>query len=164
MSKAITRLRRRRRKRIVYLILMLITITNSYLLAKYTSNISSSHNTNIAKWEVSYDTSDNSSDTLELVSGNNTQNYILKVTSTSEVSASYSIRLSSVPSEMRVKIDNGEYKVPTNNTIEFNNVGSFTGSDLNATFTHTLTFEAPLEANISNTNDININMTFTQIN
>lgn len=163
MSKAVMRIKRRRRKRIIYLILILITVTNSYLLAKYTSAISGHNNTNIAKWEVSYDTSDNNSDTLSLVSGNTTQNYILKVTSTSEVSAGYSIKLSNIPNGMRVKIDNGTYKTPVNSVIEFEDIGSFSGSDINTTFAHTLTFDAPIESNISSTNNININMTFTQI-
>ncbi len=152
-----------RKKTIVIIILAIITFSNSYLIAKYTSLLSASNSAGVAKWNVTYDTSDNASNTLNLVSGNVTQNYIIKVTSASEVAANYSIVLSGVPSEMEVKIDGGSYQTPISNRIEFTNAGSFTGSDIRSTHTHTLTFNAPLESDIVATSNIGININFVQI-
>ena len=151
------------KKTIIIIILAIIIFSNSYLIAKYTSSLNGNSLAAIAKWNVTYDTSDNVSDTLNLISGNETKDYIIKVTSTSDVSANYSIVLSNVPSEMEVTFDNRITKTPVDNTIEFDNIGSFTGNDMNTTFTHTLTFNAPLESNIADTTDVGININFEQI-
>lgn len=153
-----------KKRTIIVLILAIITFSNSYLIARYSSLVSGTNSGSVAKWQVSYDTSDNASDTINLISGNGTSSYIIKVTSVSEVAANYSIILSNVPSEMEVKIDNGVYETPINNRIEFNNAGSFSGNNMNATFTHTLTFNAPLESNIASTTNIGVNIEFSQIN
>lgn len=152
-----------RKKTIIIIILAIITFSNSYLIAKYTSFFNGLASSNVAKWNVTYDTSDNISDTLNLVSGNGTKDYIIKVTSASEVAVNYSIILSNVPSEMEVKIDNEAYKTPVNNCIEFTNVGLFSGNNVNTTFTHTLTFNAPLESNIAATTNVGINIKFEQL-
>ena len=154
--------RKLNKKRIIIFIIAIITFANSYLIAKYTSSPTGSDTSTVAKWDVTYDTSDNASDTINLISGNGTSNYIIKVTSESEVAASYSIKLSNVPSEMEVKIDNGTYKTPINNNIEFNNVGSFSGNNINTTYTHTLTFNAPLESNIASSTNVGISIKFDQ--
>lgn len=151
------------KKTIIMIIIAIITFSNSFLIAKYTSSLNGNSLAAIAKWNVTYDTSDNVSDTLNLISGNETKDYIIKVTSTSDVSANYSIVLSNVPSEMEVTFDNRITKTPVDNTIEFDNIGSFTGNDMNTTFTHTLTFNAPLESNIADTTDVGININFEQI-
>lgn len=151
-----------KKKPIIIIILAIITFTNSYLIAKYTSSFNGNSQSSIAKWNVTYDTSDNASDTLNLVSGNITRDYIIKITSTSEVSARYSIVLSNVPNEMEVKIDNGTFQTPVNNQIVFNNIGEFSGNNINTTYTHTITFNAPLESNISSTTNVGINIKFEQ--
>lgn len=152
-----------RKKTIIMIILATITFSNSYLIARYASLFNGTSSSSVAKWAVTYDTSDNVSNTLNIVSGNETQDYIIKVTSTSEVSVNYSIVLSNVPSEMEVTIDNKITKTPDNNThiIEFNNIGSLSG--INTTFTHTLTFNAPLESNIAATTNAGISIKFEQI-
>ena len=100
---------------------------------------------------------------LSLISGNSTKDYIIKVTSTSEVSANYSIILTNVPSEMEVKIDGGTYRLPINNTISFENVNSFGASDVNTTHTHRLIFNAPIDSNIASSTQVGINVIFNQI-
>ena len=151
------------KKSIIIIIFVLIIFSNSYLLAKYTSVLNGSSNSSIAKWSVSYDTNDNDGDVLSLISGNITKDYIIKVTSTSEVSANYSILLTNVPNEMEVKLDNGVYKLPTNNTIIFENISSFGASDLNTTHTHRLIFNAPIDSNIASSTQVGINVIFNQI-
>lgn len=151
------------KKSIIIILFVLIIFSNSYLLAKYTSILNGSSNSSIAKWSVSYDTNDNDGDVLSLISGNSTKDYIIKVTSTSEVSANYSIILTNVPSEMEVKIDGGTYRLPINNTISFENVNSFGASDVNTTHTHRLIFNAPIDSNIASSTQVGINVIFNQI-
>ena len=153
-----------RKKTIIMIVLAIITFSNSYLIAKYTTSLTNSGTTaKAAKWNVTYDTSDNASDTLQLISGNGAKKYIIKVTNASEVAVNYSIILSNVPTEMEVKIDERPYKTPTNNRIEFENIGTFSGDNINTTFTHTLSFNASLESDIASTTNIGINIKFTQI-
>lgn len=152
-----------RKSTIIFLILIAVIFSSTYFLAKYTSSLNGSDSASVAKWNVSYNTNSTSGDVLNLVSGNVTSSYTINVTSTSEVSANYSIILSNVPSEMEVKLDNGTYRTPTNNKIEFTNAGSFVGTDINRTFTHVLTFNAPLDADIASTSTIGININFDQI-
>lgn len=151
------------KKSIIIILFALIIFSNSYLLAKYTSILNGSSNSSIAKWSVSYDTNDNDGDVLSLISGNSTKDYIIKVTSTSEVFANYSIILTNVPSEMEVKIDGGTYRLPINNTISFENVNSFGASDVNTTHTHRLIFNAPIDSNIASSTQVGINVIFNQI-
>ena len=151
------------KKSIIIILFVLIIFSNSYLLAKYTSVFSGFSNSSVAKWSVSYDTNDNDGDVLSLISGNSTKDYIIKVTSTSEVSANYSIILTNVPSEMEVKIDGGTYRLPINNTISFENVNSFGASDVNTTHTHRLIFNAPIDSNIASSTQVGINVIFNQI-
>ena len=69
------------KKILVSILLLAIVLSNSYLLARYYSSVSASSDTSIAKFDVAIDTSDNISDSLSVVSGNNTADYIVKVTS-----------------------------------------------------------------------------------
>lgn len=151
-----------RKKTIIILILSIITFSSSYLLARYTSSVNGNDYARVAKWDVTYDTSDNGSDTINLISGNQTGEYIIKVTSSSEVAVNYSIVLSNLPDEIEVKVDNGTYRTPINNIIEFNNAGSFSGNNINTTYTHTLTFNAPLDSNIVSTANVGIAIKFDQ--
>lgn len=162
MNRSTIRRKRIRRKKIRFFIFILLIITNSYLLAKYTSTINGNHNVDIAKWEVSYDTNDNASDTLNLVSGNVTQDYIIKVISTSEVSAKYSIELSNLPNDIRASLDNGNDKTPINNKIVFNNVGTINASAQDNIKEHVITFSSVLgNSNLIDSN-IYIDVIFDQ--
>lgn len=156
-----------KKKYITFLILYFVLFTSYFsvvTLSKYVGTISDSGTKTIAKWEVSTDTSDNESDTLDMVVGNTTQSYTLKVTSTSETKAIYSIVLSNVPNEIQVKLDNGTYQTPTNNVINFNNVGYINANAETRTITHTLTFNVPIDSNTINANEINIDVIFNQAN
>ena len=154
-----------KKKFITFLLIYLILFTSYFsviTLSKYVGTTRGAGTTAIAKWEVSVDTSDNDSNTLNLVSGNTTQNYILKLTSTSETVATYSIILSNVPSELEVKLDDGSYMMPVDNTITYEDVGYINANASNRTVTHTLTFNAPIDSNILSTNQINIDVKFVQ--
>lgn len=150
-----------------FLFIYLIFIASYFSIltfSKYIGTSMGNGTTTIAKWEVSLDTSDNASDTLNIVNGNTTQSYILKITSTSDVKAMYSIVLSNLLNHLEVKLDNGNYQTPNNNTITFTNVGYINANAQNRTITHTLTFRVPLNENIIDENEININVLFNQAN
>ena len=138
-----------------------ITITT---LSRYTCLYIKNQNISIAKWEVNLDTSDNESDTLNIVSGNAAKNYILKIISSSEIAVNYSVIVSNLPNEIEVKIDDGNYQTPINNKITFNNIGRFNANDTITEQIHTLYFSAPLDSNIPATNDIFVDVKFTQVN
>ena len=148
-----------------FLFIYLIFIASYFSIltfSKYIGKSTGNGTTTIAKWEVSLDTSDNTSDTLNIVNGNTIQNYILKIISTSDVKAQYSIVLSNLPNQLEVKLDNGNYQIPTNNTITFTNVGYINANAQNRTATHTLTFNVPLNANTIEASEINIDVIFNQ--
>ena len=135
-------------------------------IAKYVSETSGTGTKGIAKWEVLYDSSDNVTNKLNLVSGNEAQNqtYIIKVTSNSEVKASYSLVLTNVPNDVEAKVDGGSYVSPTNNTITIENIGTINANATNKTNTHTLKFNTPLNSQVIGENSINVEMKFVQIN
>ena len=155
------------KRTIIGLILISLLFSNSYVIAKYTSSLRSTvTSADVAKWEVTRDYSDNASDNLYLIAGNDTstQTYILKLSSTSDVSANYKVILSDVPDTMMVKIDNGSFVSPTNGTITFSsNSYTINVTDVDKNREHTLTFKVPIDVNFLNINTIAINLQFEQI-
>lgn len=144
-----------------------VMFAGAYLVAKMVSNVDGASGTaDVAAWTVSRDYSDNPHDP-SLIAGNDTatDTYILKVTSTSEVSASYSIVLTNVPADLKVRIDNSPtYETPVNNTVTFSD-SSYTINlnDSNKTKTHTLEFFMPIDLPFNATNNIGIELKFDQI-
>lgn len=162
-----------KKKYIISLLLIITVFSNSFLLAKYSSSISSSSGSKkVAKWTVSYVDSENSSKNLNLVLGDENNfsetyvppTYVLKLISTSEVSTGYIISLSNVPDAMQVKIDDGIFQSPVNNIIVFENENyKINASDNDKEKTHALTFYVPLNSSIDSVNNINIDIKFEQL-
>ena len=150
------------KKKIIIIILTVIVFVNTYFLAKYISSFEGSDSTELAKWSVSYDTDDNISDTINLISGDGAKDYYINITSNSEVALKYSIILNNVPDEMEVKIDDKGFEYPTNNKIIFD-IGYFSASDLNSTKQHILSFNAPLDSEIASSTNVDIDIIFDQI-
>ncbi len=151
------------RKKWLYSLLFLIVFTSIFsamTLAKYGSNHSTTPDYTIAKWSVS--TNNDSNKTINLVSGNNEATYTVRVTSTSEVAATYSIELTSVPSNTEVKLDSGSFVSPNNSgTILFGNVGTInTGNS--SEHVHTLTFKADLNETEMSNRTVGVNVIFVQ--
>ena len=152
------------KKTLICLVFIAILLSNSYLLARYSSSLSGFNSAEVAKFIVSLDTSDNVSDNLSLVSSVTTASYTLKVINTSNVSTAYYISLSNVPDGLEVMLDNsGTYLTPINNVITFNNVGSFSASDPNNTHTHVLTFNDPITTSNNGIYSIDINVNVEQV-
>ncbi len=150
---------------LIYAICFLVFFT-AVTIAKYFDVTFASGTKDIAKWEVLYDSSDNTTNKINVVSGNETQNqtYIIKVTSNSDVKASYSLILTNVPNDVEAKVDGGNYVSSSNNTITINNIGTINANASNRTNTHTLKFNTPLNSQVIGENSINIEMKFVQIN
>ena len=155
----------RKRKFLKFLLVYLIMSTSALsiiTLSKYTSTSAGNGSMKIAKWDVTLNTSDNTSDNINIISGNNTVSYTLKVKSLSEVKVGYTIKISNVPNDILVKLDNGSNTSPTSGVVTFSNVGVINANATTREVTHTLTFSAPLSANvISKTFDIDV--IFTQL-
>ena len=130
--------------------------------SKYTGIIGRSGSTTVAKWDVSIDTADNSSDTIDVVSDAVTGSYIVKVINKSEVSSTYSISLSNVPADLEVSLDGGTYQTPINNVVTFNNAGTFVANDAVDTHTHVLTFNDPASSSNDGLYNISINVNLVQ--
>ena len=156
-----------KKKFTTFLLVYFILFTSCFsiiTLSKYVGTSIGNGNTSIAKWEVSIDTSDNGSDTLNIIKGKTTQNYILKITSTSETKAIYSVELSDVPNGLEASIDGVNFQTPINNKISFDNVGYINANDQQKTVTKTLSFRTPAGSEVLDENTININVVFKQAN
>lgn len=138
---------------ILFLIAFSISLTYSTLRNKSKGNgiIDS------ASWSVSLA---GSNDNIEITSGNAEQSYVITVDNSSEVDVLYSIKLTDLPNDVKVKLDNNSYMDVINNEIAFENIGTllYGSSPKN----HTLTFAAPLDANEITNKDFNINVEFKQ--
>ena len=158
-----------KKKFITFLFVYLFLFTSYFstiTLAKYIGRINRSGTMAVAKWEVSLDTSDNSSNVLNMIIGNDNTNasYILKITSLSEAKASYSIVLSDLPKGLVAKLDDGTYKQQVNNKIIFDNAGYINADAETKTKTHTLTFGVIIDSDTISESEINIDVIFNQVN
>lgn len=157
--------RRLKRKFKVFLTIYFVLFT-SFLsvdtLAKYAGNSSGTGTISIAKWDVSLVGDDNNS--INIIKGNTTQEYKLKVISKSDVGITYSIIFTNVPIGLQVKIDDNVYVSALNNEIKINNVGIIDANATNKTKEHTLTFNALLETSDSTNKEIDMDVIFTQVN
>ena len=157
--------RRLKKKFIVFLFVYFILLTSYFAfntLSKYVSRINKSNQISIARFSVAMD-SNNAN--IDMIAGNggSSLTYTLTVTSTSEVATNYSIVLTSVPTGVNVKLDNGSFESEVNNIIIFNNAGSFLPNDQNSTHTHTLTFMAEIGTATQNNAQIDLDVVFTQV-
>lgn len=148
---------------LIYFVLF-ISCFSVITLSKYVGIINKPSTIAIAKWDVSLDTSDNTSNTLNMTIGDTNTNpsYILKITSISDTKASYSIVLSALPDGLEVKLDDGNYQQQENNTITFENVGYINVDDDTKTKVHTLTFYVPIDSDTIIDSEFNVDVVFNQ--
>ena len=115
-----------------------------------------------AEWSVSLN-QNGIDNTLQVIPDLLNAGYTLNVTSNSEVDVVYSIIVSGLPSGVEVKLDDGSFQIPTNNTVTFNNAGNIYYSDVSKEKTHVLTFKANTGATIVNNQTVSVNVEFKQI-
>ena len=153
------------KRRFINFLLVYFLLYTSYFslitLSQYIDMTEKNGSVSIAKWEVELDnTISNSS--LDIVHGNDSQSYIFKVISKSEVAAKYSIKLSNLPEGIKVSIDNKEFYNPIDNQLIFDNVGSFIANDSNSIHEHIITFSMPLDSIIEGIKDVNFDLILEQ--
>lgn len=115
-------MKRKVKKKFINLLFIYILLLSPKLIintySKYQSINYKQGNISIAKWNN--DTLFSSND-VNLVSGNTTDDYILTINSLSEVGCEYKIILSNVPNDLLVSFNDSDYIEPNNNKIIFNN-------------------------------------------
>jgi hypothetical protein len=155
----------REKKIITFIIIFFVVFFSCFLVNKtfsrYRSNVIGSGETDIAKWELLINGDDNS---INLVPGGSAVNYILRVTSKSNVSSNYSIELSDLPSDVKVSLDNGAYRVPVNGVITFSNCGNLNATSSSTYNDHTLSFMAINGAGSVTNREVNIDIIAEQDN
>ena len=143
---------------IVLLLLLLSTtiIYETYSIYRKENNGGASLRASI--WNVELN-QEGESGNINLVSGTNNQDYILKIESTSEVDVSYKIEVSNVPTGLEISLDGGNFKPSnSNNKIIFDNAGKILYTDTNKEKTHTLTFKSNLGTQVENNRKIKIDV------
>lgn len=119
----------------------------------------------VAGWSVDVSSSD--SDSMTLDAGSSSQSYSLLVTNNSEITNTYSVKVSNIPAGVKIGLDvasDDELVTPTGGQIIFTN----TGGDLSYlapdnTRPHILTLAAEASANITQSAvDMVIEILFTQ--
>ena len=148
----------------ILLLLCLTLLTLSHVnnaKSKYKAETSGNSNSTVAKWDVSLAPITVGNE-FNIVTGNTSVDYSIRVLSNSEVSCRYSIIVTNIPNDIKVSLDNGAQQTPSNNSVTFNNAGSFIIGDNIEERVHKLTFSAPIESSANN-NQINIQVAFTQI-
>ena len=156
------------KKKFINFILIYLFLFTSYFsmitLSKYVGLINGSGTGTIAKWEVYLDTSENDSDVLDIVMGNDTVDYVLKLTSLSETIATYTIELTDVPNDLEVCLDIDECVYPTDNVVSFEDAGYINAdaSIEDRTIYHTLSFFIPIDSDVDAVNEISVNVIFVQ--
>ena len=115
----------KKEKKILFIIIIIIVLSISIPITKavFKSGSNADDSLSVAGWSVSLNQT-GINNNLNLVPGENTATYRVRVNCNAEVDAKYSIVLGNVPTGVEVSLDSGPYRTPTNNTITFNNAGT----------------------------------------
>lgn len=152
--------RKLKKKFIVFFLLYFVLISSIFIIrtfSKYSGSINKTGNTSVAEWDVSA----NIPDATITVAPVDEETYNLTVTSNSEVSVSYSMKVSNLPARTYVSVDGGKYSNGGNN-ITLSNVGTIKASDSIKTKTHTLKFKTAPEVTESTNRNVTIDVIFKQ--
>ena len=145
---------------IIYFLFFTLNFTSN-TFSKFVGRIDGSGSMIVAKWDVSVD-NEISTKSINLVSGNTTQEYTFEVESKSEIATKYDVILTNVPNDVKVSIDGKNKKTPTNNKIEFTNVGIFEANASTNKRTHVLKFETTIDTEVQNNTNIDLKVIFEQ--
>lgn len=158
---------RRKRKFFLFLLIYLFFITTYVSLNTFSKYISVANNRNttqgVAKWDVSLDTS-SSGNTINLINGNSSssQDYMLTVTSQSEVGVNCDLNILNVPNGLKLTIDGTYEYTASNSEIYVSNFCLFNANDINDTQNFVLTFTASLDIASEQGRQIGINVICAQ--
>ena len=103
-------------------------------------------------------------DSLEVIRGElSSDTYSFVVSSHSEVDVTYDVVIRNVPSNVQVKLDDGEYKGSVNgNPITIEDAGTILYSDTDKENSHVLTFKALSGAALANDVEIQLDVVISQ--
>lgn len=154
--------RRLKKKFIVFFYIYALILSSFFItktFSKYSSNYVENANVEVAKWDVSANLPD--ADITIAPASENT--YTLTVTSNSEVSLSYSIKISNISKNTYVVIDNDKYSNGGNN-FTFSDYGNININDQSRTKTHILKFISTPGVTEYTNRIVKIEVIFTQKN
>lgn len=146
---------------IVFFLLFFSFVFINKTFSSYRSNVISSGETDIAKWELLVD---GDQDNINLVPGGASVSYTLEVTSKSEVSSEYSIIISNLPEGVQIALDDGGYRDPVSGIITFTDCGHFNSTSSSIVNEHRITFKATSSAGNISGRELNIDVRVTQDN
>ena len=148
--------------KLIALICLLILFCIPPTLGLFKRMIGATGLINAASWNVALNQTgvDN---TLQVIPDTLNASYTLNVTSTSEVDVQYTIVVRNIPSGVLVKLDNGSFQTPSNNTVTFNNAGNIYYSDVSKEKTHVLTFKANTGTTAVNNQTVSVDVDFRQM-
>ncbi len=153
---------RNKNAEIAILIFLLVVFCIPSSLGIFKKLIGANGLVNASQWNVSLN-QDGINNNLQVIPDTLNAGYTLKVTSNSQVDVVYSIIVSNLPAGVEVKLDDGNFQTPTNNTVIFNDAGNIYYSDDTKEKTHILTFKANTGATIVNNQTVDVNVEFKQM-
>lgn len=146
---------------LVSFILLVFCTVQSFALLRNSSSGTGILNT--SSWSVTRSQSQ-SGDSIDLVSGETTDNYLLTVQSASEVDVVYSIIIRNLPTGVEVDLDNsGDYRIPEDGVVTIRPAGMINYNDENKVKNHTLTFRANSGTTPVTDQEIDIDVEFKQV-
>ena len=145
---------------VAILLLFVHDVPTTFALFRSSANVTGT--IKAAKWDV--DLTEDNDNSLEVIRGElSNDTYTFTVSNDSEVDVEYKIILSNVPNNIQIKLDNGEYRSPSNGTITIDPAGTILYSSQNHEKTHTLTFKALSGAALVNDAQIQLDVVISQI-
>lgn len=124
-------------------------------LAMFRSEKNGNVNLKLAEWNVEVNKT-SQEDSIDLVSGVTNQSYTLKVKNISEVDIDYKIIINNLPTGVEVSLDGGNFQIPDNGTIIFENVDKILYTDNSKEKSHTLEFKSNVGTEEVSNREINI--------
>ena len=150
-------------KIIILIFIMFFCFYAVHTFALYRDSKNGSGSMKAATWSVTRSQSQ-SGDSIDVISGGDTDTYSLTVQSNSEVDVKYKIIISNLPTGIEVDLDNGGYLTPSNGSLTIQNNNTVINyNDVSKTKTHTLTFRAVSGTESVLNQEIDIDVEFSQV-
>lgn len=143
-----------------FVMILFVVVATTFSIYRKTASGTGSITT--ATWNISRSTSQQG-DSIDVIPGGSDDTYDLTVTSGSEVDVTYTIVLSNLPNDIRVKLDDGDFLPPDFVTHKLTIAGgTINYNDSIKTKNHTLTFRAASGAQTVSAQKIDIDVEFKQ--
>lgn len=147
---------------VVFIVLVLMfMIPNTYAI--FRDRVLGNGSLTLATWDVSLNQA-NVNDHLSIIPSPNESvaSYTVNVTNVSEVSITYVISISNLPTGVSVSLDGGEYVSENNQKVVFDEISPIAYNASNKNRSHILSFKASSSATYVNNAEVNINVVAKQ--